>query len=253
MSTVQELQRQLDAARAELQDFTYTVSHDLRAPLRHIHAFAKIMQEDLINPPPDILSHLATIRQSAQLLTNQLDGLTRFARLGAQPMQPQAVDVSALVQVLVNDLAQLHPAVTWQLAPDVPLVWGDGQALRQVLALVLDNAVKFSRSRPVPQITLSWQLAEAPELTADVLPGTSQPAQAKLCQISITDNGIGFAPEQASKLFKVFAKLHPVRDHEGLGLGLVSSRKIVERLGGNIDITAQVDAGCRVMLALSIA
>lgn len=253
MSTVQELQRQLDAARAELQDFTYTVSHDLRAPLRHIHAFAKIVQEDLINPPPDILSHLATIQQAAQLLTNQLDGLTRLARLGTQPMQPQAVDVSALVQALANELAQLHPAVTWQLAPDVPLVWADAQALHQVLALVLDNALKFSRSRPVPKVTLSWQLAAEPVPTADVLPGAGQPAHAKVCQISIADNGIGFAPEQAGKLFKVFAKLHPARDHDGLGLGLVSSRKLMERLGGSIDITAQVDAGCRVTLTLSTA
>ncbi|MBV5345147.1 MAG: sensor histidine kinase, partial [Rhodoferax sp.] len=73
------------------------------------------------------------------------------------------------------------------------------------------------------------------------------------CQLTLTDNGVGFAPEQASKLFKVFARLHPARDFEGLGLGLVASRKIVQRLGGRLGITAQLGGGCQVTVTLPVA
>jgi len=237
---VARLERELAQVRAEFQDFVYTVSHDLRAPLRHINAFAQVIEEDLDHPSPDILGHLATIRQSAQLLKRQLDGLTMLSRLGQQRLELRAVDVSALVQTVAQELMQTCPdrQVQWQLAQDVPPVQADADLLRQLCVHLLDNALKFSRGRTPAQITLSW------------MPAPNAPGQ---CQISLADNGVGFAPERADKLFKVFARLHAVRDFEGLGLGLVASRKIVERLGGHIEISAQVAAGCRVMLTLPMA
>ena len=101
---------------------------------------------------------------------------------------------------------------------------------------VLDNALKFSRGRTPAPITLAWSAVP------------DAPGQ---CQISVTDNGVGFAPEQAGKLFKVFARLHPARDFEGLGLGLVASRKMLERMGGSVAIEAQVDAGCTVTVTIA--
>ncbi len=235
MNTPQELQRQLDDARVELQDFTYTVSHDLRAPLRHINAFAQVMAEDWPDMPAEAAGHLATIRQSAQLLGCQLDGLTQLSRLGLQPLNLQPVDVVALAQDATQEVAARYPqqAVQWQLADDVPLVLADADLLRQVLVHVLDNAVKFSRGCDLAQVVLSWQ-----------------PADAQHCQISIRDHGIGFAPAQATALFKVFGKLHPAREFAGLGLGLVASRKIMQRLGGAISIEAQADGGGCVTLRL---
>ncbi len=237
---VERLARELAQVRVEFQDFVHSVSHDLRAPLRHISAFTKIIEEDLAHPPPDILGHLATIRQSAQLLTQQLDGLTMLSRLGQQRLELQAVDVSTLVQTVAQELAQTcaDRPVQWQLAPDVPPVKADADLLRQLCVHLLGNALKFSRGRAPAQITLTW------------LPAPDAPGQ---CLICIADNGVGFATERAGKLFKVFAKLHPARDYDGLGLGLVASRKIVERLGGRMGISAQVDAGCQVTLTLPLA
>ena len=238
MNKPEELQRQLDAARAELQDFTYTVSHDLRAPLRHISAFAQVIAEDWPDMPAEVAAHLATIQQSAQLLSSQLDGLTMLSRLGLQPLNMQAVDVGALAQEVAEEVTAKYPQqpVQWQLACDVPPVLADAALLRQVLVHVLDNAVKFSRGRALAQVRLTWQALEGGR-----------------CQITIRDHGLGFAPEQASALFKVFGKLHPVREFPGLGLGLVASRKIMARQGGAIGIEGVAGEGCSVTLQLSVA
>jgi len=234
-----QLQRQLDAARAELQDLTYTVSHDLRAPLRHINAYAQIIQEDWPDMPADVAGHLATIRQSAQLLTQQLDGLTQLSRLGLQPLVLQPVDLGTMAQAVADELSAQYPqqSVQWQLARDVPLVLADAALMRQVVLVhVLDNALKFSRGSEQAQVALTWQTV-----------------QTGFCQVCITDQGVGFAPEQADQLFKVFAKLHPAREFAGLGLGLVTSRKIMERLGGAIAIEGAVGQGCRVTLDWPLA
>jgi light-regulated signal transduction histidine kinase (bacteriophytochrome) len=238
MSTVQELQRQLDAARAELQDFTYTVSHDLRAPLRHIHAFAQVIAEDWPDMPAEVAGHLGTIEKSAQLLSSQIEGLTQLSRLGLQALNAQAVAVGALAQDVAVEVAAKHSQqpVQWQIAPDVPLVLADAALLRQVLVQVLDNAVKFSRWSAPALVSLTWQLSDDGH-----------------CQIMIRDNGVGFAPEQAKALFKVFGKLHPARDLPGLGLGLVASRKLMERLGGTICIDGVADGGCSITLLLPAA
>lgn len=238
---VERLKHELAQLRTEFQDFTYSVSHDLRAPLRHIRAFAQVIEEDLPDAPPDIRAHLATIQQSAQLLTQQLDGILMLSRLGQQAVKLQAVPVLPLLQSVVDELQQQQPQrqVQWHMAPDFPELWADVDMLRQVFSHVLDNAMKFTRKRELAQISITWQW---------MMPVDS--GDMKLCQITISDNGIGFVPEQASKLFKVFAKLHPVRDFEGLGLGLVASRKLLSRMGGSMGISAQVNGGCQVQISL---
>lgn len=243
------LTQELAQVRAEFQDFVYTVSHDLRAPLRHINAFAQVIEEDLPDAPTDILGHLATIREAAQLLDAQLAGLTLLSRLGQKTLRLHAVNVSAMAQEVTQELAQRQPTahVLWQLATDVPLVLADAALLRQVLMHVLDNACKFSRGQAPAQITLTWQLAARGDVSL-----REPSAKAGHCQIIVRDNGVGFAPEQAEKLFKVFARLHPARDFEGLGLGLVSCRKIIERLGGCICIAGEVNSGCCVTLGLPL-
>ncbi len=232
---VAELRQQLEAARTELQEFTYTVSHDLRAPLRHINAFAQIIEEDLPDMPTDIAGHLATIRQSAQLLTQQLDGLTVLSRLGLQAMHVEPVDTGAVVRSTIDALClQLLPRqLQWQVADDFPLVLADAGLLGQVLTQMLDNACKFTRGREPATINVSW---------------TALPD--RRCGLSVQDNGVGFKPEQASQLFKVFAKLHPSREFDGLGLGLVLCRKMLLSMGGSISIEAAEGAGCCVRISL---
>ncbi len=230
------LQQQLEAIRLEFQEFTSTVSHDLRAPLRHITAYVQVMTEDWPDMPQDMADHLATIRQSAQLLGQQLDGLTQLSRWGQQEIQLQAVNVSVMAQEVANTIMQNSSAhhVQWHLAKDVPLVWADADMLRTALSNLLGNAVKFSHNCRPAHITLDWHCGEKP----------SQ------CCICINDNGVGFAPGQAKALFKVFGKLHPVREFEGLGMGLVCSRKIIERLGGFISIEGVLQQGCRITMGL---
>jgi signal transduction histidine kinase len=235
------LKHQLAQTQAELQDFVYTVSHDLRAPLRHIFAYAQVIEEDWSDAPPEMRGHLATIRSSAQLLTQQLEGLTQLSRIAIQPMQVQAVDFAALAQSVADELMQRAPErqVRWQLAKDVPVVFADPDGLRQVLMQVLDNALKFSRSRDPATIELTWRRVPFTELN-----------QIDGIEISVRDNGVGFAPEQADKLFKVFGKLHPVREFEGLGLGLVLARKWLGRMGGLFRLEAFAGDGCRATITL---
>ncbi len=235
---VAELRQQLEAARTELQEFTYTVSHDLRAPLRHINAFAQIIEEDLPDMPSDIAGHLATIRQSAQLLTQQLDGLTALSRLGQQAIHLEPVDSATVVRSAIDALRlQLLPRQhQWQVADDFPMVLADAGLLGQVLTQLLDNACKFTRGRQPATINVSWT----------VLPDGR-------CVLSVQDNGVGFRPEQASQLFKAFGRLHPAREFEGLGLGLVLCRKMLLRMDGSISIEGAQDAGCCVRLTLPLA
>lgn len=153
------LQAELAAARTELQEFTYTVSHDLRAPLRHITSFVQVIQEDWPDMPADVADHLTTIEHSAQLLARQLDGLTQLSRLGLQPLRLQSVDVGGLAHEVVEELTQRLslPPGQWQMAQDVPPVRADAGLLRQVLMQVLDNAFKFSRQQTPAQVSLTWQ------------------------------------------------------------------------------------------------
>jgi len=119
---------------------------------------------------------------------------------------------------------------------------------------VLGNALKFSRGRAPAQISLTWH--EPASQTGDATGGDQclNPGMVgATCCFSITDNGVGFKPEQAQALFKVFGKLHPAREFEGLGLGLVTCRKLIERLGGSIGITGALGAGCCVTICLPLA
>ena len=239
-----QLRAELAQAQAELQDFVYTVSHDLRAPLRHIFAYAQVIEEDWPDAPSEIRGHLATIRGSAHLLTQQLEGLALLSRIANQPIQLQEVDVAALVRDCVDELTQNKPEhhVQWQLASDVPHVVAYAHGLSQVLTQLLGNALKFSRDRDPAIIELTWRR----------LPATAA-HQSQLIEINLQDNGIGFSPEQAEKLFKVFGKLHAVREFEGLGLGLVQCRKWLARMGGSIRIGGGLDSGCCVLITLPVA
>jgi light-regulated signal transduction histidine kinase (bacteriophytochrome) len=238
------LKHEMTQAQSEFQDFVYTVSHDLRAPLRHIFAYAQVIEEDWPDAPPEMRGHLATIRCAAQLLTQQLEGLTQLSRIANQPLQLQAVDVAALTRSVADELMQRAPkfAVQWQLALDVPQVLADPHGLHQVLTHVMDNALKFSRIRDPAKVTFTWRYVPATEL-----------CHPERIEISLQDNGIGFAPEQADKLFKVFGKLHPTREFEGLGLGLMLARKWLARMGGSIRIGGGLGSGCCVLITLPVA
>lgn len=235
----ERLARELAQARAELEDFTYSVSHDLRASLRHVSAYVQIIREDLDEQSnPGVLKHLDTVSQSAKQMGRQIDGLMELARLTRVELQPSPLDVGAMVRELCDEFAPtLHGrALAWHVATDVPALQGDATLVRQLLGNLLGNAVKFTAPRSAAQVTVSWQMQDNDR-----------------CALTVRDNGVGFNPQYKSKLFRAFQRLHGARDFEGLGMGLALSRKIVERHGGTVWADGSPDVGCSVSFTLPLA
>ena len=234
------LEAELAALRAEMQAFTATVSHDLRAPLRHIVSYVQIVQEDA-GPQLDaeVQGFLATISDSARHMGLLLDGLAGLARVGAAPLTLAAVPLQPMVDAVAAELAAQQPLrmVDWHIARDLPVVLADAVLLRQVLVQVLGNAVKFSAPRARAQI--------------DVTAAPAAEAQGVVLQVR--DNGVGYNPAMQAKLFQVFGRLPGAKPFDGLGLGLATARKILQRLGGSVAAQGAPDAGCCVTLTLPAA
>ena len=244
---IARLEAEIEAVKREMQDFTYTVSHDLRADLRHILAFAEIVQEDYAQQlDAEGQSHLATITGAAKHMGKLMDGLLAYSRLGTVPLQPVAVDLCPVVGDICSQLEQRHSGqrVQWQIAQDLPVVLVDQALFRQVLEYLLGNAVKFSAQRSSACIEVGWEREAAQDAAS------TGPAMATLW---VRDNGAGFNPEMTAKLFHVFARLHSQRDFEGIGMGLALTRKIVERHGGKVSAEGAIDGGCCIRVTVPLA
>lgn len=233
------LQRELKQARAELEEFTYSVSHDLRASLRHVTAYVQIIQEDLegqVNA--DIMGHLTTVRQAAQTMSRQIEALGSLSRLGRAEVHFDAVNLNDLANEVINNRAPTldREPLTWHVAADVPPLWGDAALIGQVLTELVSNAVKFTKNEPHATVGLSWALNDHGH-----------------CVVTVSDNGVGFNPPYSAKLFHAFQRLHSSREFEGLGMGLAQCRKIMERLGGDIWAHGELNGGCRVSFTLPLA
>ncbi|MFZ3220868.1 MAG: ATP-binding protein [Rhodoferax sp.] len=234
------LEAELAALRAEMQEFTYTVSHDLRAPLRHIVSYAQLVQEDA-GPQLDmeVQGFLATITDSARHLGVLLDGLAALSRLGTVPVAVTTVPLQALVQDVAAQLGESNPgrSIDWRIASDLPPVQADAALLRQALEHVLGNAVKFTAPRAQAVV----------EITAQ--PGGGE----GLLALQVRDNGVGYNPAMQAKLFQVFGRLHSAKQFDGIGLGLAMTRKIAQRLGGAVSAHGELDGGCCITLTLPVA
>lgn len=235
----EQLQRDLQQARAELAEFSHTVSHDLRASLRHVTAYVQIIREDLDGQgTPDLLAHLDQVSQSARHMGLQIDGLADMAQLTRVELQSKPLEMAPMMRDVCAELAPTFKGrfVQWHLAPDFPAVMGDADLIRRVLLALLDNAVKFTRRQNQAHISVAWAAVDDGR-----------------CFISVTDNGVGFNTVYTQKLFHVFQRLHGAREFEGLGLGLAITRKIIERHGGTVSAQAAVDAGCCISFSLALA
>ncbi len=215
---VVERTAQLEAANQELEAFSYSVSHDLRAPLRHVDGFAGLLLKSdgqLVSERGRV--YLAQITTSAKQMGNLIDDLLVFSQMGRAEMRHGAVDLHQLAQETIRDLTAQNPArnITWQLAP-LPTVRGDRAMLRQVFVNLFANAVKYSGPRDPAIITIN----AAPD-----------PATGELV-VSVRDNGVGFEMAYAHKLFGVFQRLHRAEEFEGTGIGLANIRRIISRHGG---------------------
>lgn len=232
---IADLEAELAALKREMQDFTYVVSHDLRAPLRHIVSFAQLVQEDA-GPQlsSEVQGFLATITDSAQNLTQMLDALLELSRVGTVPLQPVPVSLQMLAQEVADELVAANPTrqIEWRIAHDLPVVQADPALLRGALKQVLENAVKFTAKKDMAEISVR------------AIPDGGHLA------LEFADNGAGFNPAMQSKLLQPFQRLHSVREFPGLGMGLALAHKSIARMGGGIRIEAKLDAGCQVILTL---
>jgi light-regulated signal transduction histidine kinase (bacteriophytochrome) len=234
------LEDELAALRAEMQDFTYTVSHDLRASLRHILSYAQLVQEDAAPLlPAETLGFVNTISDSARHMGVLMDGLMELSRLGTVAVSLTRVPLEALLPELVAELNLRDPdnTVAWQLQPALPEVLADAFLLRTALLQVLDNACKFTAHKEVRQVTVSAHLESGSQRVT----------------LQVQDNGAGFNPSLQSKLFKPFSRLHTARQFPGIGMGLALTRKMLERMGAQVSAAGAVDAGCTVSINLPSA
>jgi hypothetical protein len=217
----------LIAANEDLEAFGHTVSHDLRMPLRHIHAYISMIEESATPRLSDEeRRHLGVIRNAARRMGQLIDDLLAFSRIGRTELRTSRIDTNVLVQQVIaemqTDLEQRR--MEWRIAP-LPPVNGDVGLLRQVWVNLLANAVKYTRPREQAQIEV-----RAATCDGEVI-------------FSVTDNGVGFDPTQADRLFGVFQRLHSDKQFEGTGVGLANARRIVQRHGGRIWAESEPDRG----------
>ncbi|HYU91783.1 MAG TPA: ATP-binding protein [Gemmatimonadales bacterium] len=229
-----QLAAQLENANQELESFSYSVSHDLRAPLRVIDGFSLALLEDYgTSLPREGQDLLARVRQQAQRMAQLIEDLLEFSRLGRKPLDVTSVDLAALVQAVVQELQQANAdrTVAVTVAP-LPPAMGDRALLRQVLTNLIGNAFKFTRQRPDAQVEIGFRDDNGERV------------------YYVRDNGAGFDMQYASKLFGVFQRLHPAADFEGTGVGLALVQRIIHRHGGRVWGEGQVNEGATFQFTL---
>jgi PAS domain S-box-containing protein len=225
---------QLLAANSELEAFSYSVSHDLRAPLRHIVGYVQFLQRDA-GPTlsPKSLHHLHTISHSATRMGDLIDDLLAFSRIGREVLRKTEFSLGELVQEILNEPQEAKERkITWKIH-SLPLVWADRALLRMVLVNLISNAVKFT-----------GKCAEAKIEIGCVPRGETETV------IFIRDNGAGFDPRYVDKLFGVFQRLHSEAEFEGTGIGLANVQRIIHRHGGKVWAEGSVDAGATFYFSL---
>ncbi len=231
---VRERTAQLEVANRELEAFSYSVSHDLRAPLRHIDGFADLLRQSY---GPQLgeegVRYLDIVSDSVKQMGRLIDDLLTFSRMARVEIHRERVDMGALATAVSRELA-LHPPqriVDWQI-PELPEVQGDGAMLRQVWVNLLSNAVKYTSRRDQAKIEVRCRAVDG-EL-----------------EFSVHDNGAGFDMKYADKLFGVFQRLHRSEEFEGTGVGLASVRRIIARHGGRTWAQGRLDEGAVIFFTL---
>jgi len=226
--TLQEMNAGLESANQELQTFSYSVSHDLRAPLRHILGFVELLQKDAgPSLSENNLRLLATISEAAARMGTLIDDLLSFSRVGRAELQKTEVNLDRLLQETLGDFQAETKGrnIEWNIHP-LPAVRADHALLRMVLVNLISNAVKFTGSRAGAKIEIGCSPNENGETV-----------------VFIRDNGAGFDQKYAGKLFGVFQRLHSHAEFEGTGIGLANVQRIIHRHGGRVWAEGVVDGG----------
>jgi light-regulated signal transduction histidine kinase (bacteriophytochrome) len=232
---VRERTAQLTAANQELEAFAYSVSHDLRAPLRHIGAFAGLLEEAAAHSlPEECRRFLEHIQGSAAQMRRLIDDLLTFSRTGRAEMLCQELGLEDLAREVIREMEPDFAGrkIQWKVGP-LPLVHADRAMLHQVFANLLSNSVKYTRPRDPAEIEIGCLRLDPGETV-----------------IFIRDNGVGFDMKYAAKLFGVFQRLHLTDQFEGTGIGLANVRRIIARHGGRTWAEGQPEVGATFYFSL---
>jgi light-regulated signal transduction histidine kinase (bacteriophytochrome) len=233
---LRERAAELEAANKELETFSYSVSHDLRSPLRAIDGYTAMIEKQLGDKLDDLGKRLFNVvRDSSRKMGILIDDMLEFSRLGRQPISARTVDMTAVVSEAWSEIRTGSP----EGAPDfrlqtLPGAWGDPALLKQVWTNLLSNALKYSGKTARPMIEVS---------------GEEQPAEIAYC---VRDNGVGFDMQYYDKLFEVFQRLHSERDFSGTGVGLAIVQRVVTRHGGRVWAEGKANAGAAFFFTLPI-
>jgi light-regulated signal transduction histidine kinase (bacteriophytochrome) len=228
---------QLLAANDELEAFSYSVSHDLRAPVRHIDGFVKLLERESPPSTEKAAHYLHTIAEASRRMGKLIDDLLALSRAESAPLETRSVRLQALVEEVLRDLRPDtgQRLIDWRIGA-LPAVHGDPSLLRVVLHNLLDNAVKYTRRRSEAAI----------EVGLERLDGGG-------AAVFVRDNGVGFDMRSADRLFGVFQRLHRDEDFEGTGIGLATARRIVHRHGGRIWGEGEPERGAVFRFTVEIA
>jgi hypothetical protein len=231
---LQTLNTELDNANKELESFSYSVSHDLRAPLRHIDGFLGLLEKNAAHLL-DVkgLGYLKTIAESAKKMGCLIDDLLAFSRMSRVEMMRKELNVALLVNETISTLdSEIQGRkINWNIA-SLPPIQADPAMMRQVFANLLINATKYTRPREIAEIEIGVQNS------------------AKEIIFFVRDNGVGFDMQYVDKLFGVFQRLHRAEDFEGTGIGLANVRRIIARHGGRTWAEGKPDQGATFYFSL---
>jgi PAS domain S-box-containing protein len=227
---------ELEASNKELEAFAYSVSHDLRAPLRHMSGFTQLLQKSTVS----ILNeksqrYVAIIQESAKRMGNLIDDLLAFSRIGRAETHKGLVSLDQLVLEALTEVRQEteERKIAWRVGA-LPAWYGDRSMLRLAFVNLISNAVKFTRTRPHAEIEIGCTDNKNDQVV-----------------VYVRDNGVGFDMKYANKLFGVFQRLHATEAFEGTGIGLATVQRIVHRHGGRVWAEGLVDRGATFYFSLS--
>lgn len=234
---VLERTRELEIANRDLEAFSFSVSHDLRAPLRIIQGFCELFVEDF-GPglPEEGRTLLKRIEEGAQRMSRLIEDLLNFSRAGRRALEPTRIAMGELMRGVIGELAEPTPSRKVEIdVADLPDAWGDAALIRQVLVNLLSNALKFTSTRASARIEVTSTGHEGQHV------------------YRISDNGVGFDETYAHKLFGVFQRLHAQEDFPGTGIGLSIVKRIIERHGGRVWSESRPNEGATFSFTLPVA
>ncbi|MBS1595221.1 MAG: response regulator [Bacteroidetes bacterium] len=236
-AALSDLNEELKQKNEDLEAFTYSVSHDLRAPLRAVHSYAMILMEDHEKElSTECMRLTGNITRNAERMASLIESLLEFSRLGKQSIKARAVDVNLLIQEALEVIqATVKKLPEFRIQQDMPCANGDRELLKQVFVNLLSNAIKYSGKKDMPVVE-----AGAKREGSEVI-------------YHIRDNGSGFDMQYMNKLFGVFSRLHRDTEYEGIGIGLAIVQRIVTRSGGRVWAEGAIDQGATFYVALPAA